>query len=721
MAVEKVIGTLTSETTAHKPLALPKSAPVSGLPLFTPSEETDKEMPARRVVSMHMSPRLIPSAILLLTASLHAADPKRIPPPGVAIPDTDRTELTASADALGREIASLRATKPAAIADVQIFHKAVDWALRFDEFFDAKQVVSAKNQLALGTQRANELRDGKPSWDSATGLVVRGYTSKIDGSVQPYGLVIPDDWKPGEDKPRRLDFWLHGRGEKLSELSFIEDRLKNKGEFTPEGAIVCHLYGRFCNANKFAGETDLFEALADIKTHYKVDDQRLVVRGFSMGGASCWQFATHHSGMWAACAPGAGFAETAEFFHVFAPGKTPPPWYEQVLWRWYDCTTMVGNLANTKLVAYSGEIDGQKQAADIMTRFGKEEGIEFPHIIGPQTAHKYHPDAKPQIEEFVTAAANAGRDPYPKKMHFTTYSLIYPRTRRVIVTGMEKQWERADISVDRGDDGKVQVTTKNINEFILTPSSTPAPASVTIDGASVPSPAALSAPAGLAFVKKDGHWNGLTQAEIAARPPAAHKDPRLCGPIDHAFMSSFLFVRPTGKPLNAAVGAWSKSEMEHAIEFWRRVFRGEAPVKDDTAVTKEDIANNNLVLWGDPSSNAVLASMAVLGVRNGGHTGDPLGMPYQWSDKALEINGVKYDAAHHAPVLIFPNPLNPKKYVVLNSGPTFREDALLNNSDQTPKLPDWAIVNIDTPADGKWPGQIIDAGFFDERWALPKK
>ncbi|HZJ13783.1 MAG TPA: hypothetical protein VFD27_01970, partial [Chthoniobacteraceae bacterium] len=86
----------------------------------------------------------------------------------------------------------------------------------------------------------------------------------------------------------------------------------------------------------------------------------------------------------------------------------------------------------------------------------------------------------------------------------------------------------------------------------------------------------------------------------------------------------------------------------------------------------------------------------------------------------LEFNGVKYDARHHAPIFIFPNPLNPLFYVVINSGPTFREEALLNNSDQTPKLPDWAIVNIDTPPDGKWPGQIIDAGFFDEQWALPK-
>jgi len=32
-----------------------------------------------------------------------------------------------------------------------------------------------------------------------------------------------------------------------------------------------------------------------------------VVRGFSMGGAACWNFAVHYPGLWAAAAPGALF------------------------------------------------------------------------------------------------------------------------------------------------------------------------------------------------------------------------------------------------------------------------------------------------------------------------------------------------------------------------------------------------------------------------------
>ena len=57
--------------------------------------------------------------------------------------------------------------------DVQIYHKAVDWALRYEEFVDPKHFAIAKAQLNLGRQRAKELREGKPSWNMANGARYR--------------------------------------------------------------------------------------------------------------------------------------------------------------------------------------------------------------------------------------------------------------------------------------------------------------------------------------------------------------------------------------------------------------------------------------------------------------------------------------------------------------------------------------------------------------------
>jgi hypothetical protein len=179
----------------------------------------------------------------------------------------------------------------------------------------------------------------------------------------------------------------------------------------------------------------------------------------------------------------------------------------------------------------------------------------------------------------------------------------------------------------------------------------------------------------------------------------------LQGPIDDAFMDSFLMVRPTGTPLNEKVGAWASAEMKHALDHWRRQFRGDARVKDDSAVTDADIAAHNLVLWGDPSSNKLLAKIAEK-------------LPVHWDAQSVRAGTQTYSGDHHVPVLIYPNPLNPRRYVVLNSGFTFREYDYLNNARQIPRLPDYAVIDINVPVSSKAPGGIVNAGFFDEHWQL---
>jgi hypothetical protein len=205
------------------------------------------------------------------------------------------------------------------------------------------------------------------------------------------------------------------------------------------------------------------------------------------------------------------------------------------------------------------------------------------------------------------------------------------------------------------------------------------------------------------FRKSAGGWQPVAAAELEQQ--GLHKVPGLQGPIDDAFMDRFLMVRPTGKAVSDAVGKWAAAEMEHAMVHWRRQFRGEAPVKDDTAVTDADVGASNLVLWGDPSSNAVLARIA-----------DKL--PIRWTAKGVSWGDQLLAPSYHVPVLVYPNPLNPRKYVVLNSGFTFREYDYLNNARQVPKLPDWAILDVTQPPTSRTAGKVVQAGFFDERWQL---
>ncbi|MFM1749699.1 MAG: hypothetical protein RLZZ188_3365, partial [Verrucomicrobiota bacterium] len=410
-----------------------------------------------------------------------------------------------------------------------------------------------------------------------------------------------------------------------------------------------------------------------------------------MGGASAWHLATHHAGLWAAAAPGAGFVEVERYTKAFAPGKEPPTWWEQRLWHWYSATDYARNLFNCPTIAYSGETDPQKAAADFMVQAAAKEGLEIPHLVGPQTAHKYHPETRRELTARLEALLERGRDPLPRELRLTTYTLRYPGESWLRFEGLARHWERADLTGTRDEAGRVVITTAGTTAIRLL---LPEARSVTIDGQAIPVTAV--GPAGITLRRADGRW-------VPGAPAGLRKAPGLTGPVNDAFMAPFLFVRPTGRPLNAAVGSWAAGELDHASKMWRDIFRGDAPVKDDAAVTDADLAGRNLILWGDPASNRVLARVLA-------------GLPLRWDAKVLEFRGKTYDAAHHAPILIFPNPLNPARYVVLNSGIDFREHAYGTNALQIPKLPDHAVIDLREPPGARWPGRIADAGFFDESW-----
>jgi len=640
--------------------------------------------------------------VTALPADLMAQTPppaaQRLPPAGLAIPHAARAELTAGAAALRTEIETLTQELTAAqntatlalLPDVEIFHKAVDWALRYDEFFDQKHVAVARQALLTGRTRLSQLRTGQAPWLDATGLIVRGYRSTVDGSCQPYGLLIP----PGtsRDRPNRLLVWLLGRGEKRTELAFIAEREGTPPQITPRDTIVLVPYGRFCNATKFAGETDVFESMAAVRTTYQVDADRITVAGFSMGGASTWHLAAHYAGLWCAASPGAGFAETAIYNQALAPRKPPRSASEQLLWHWYNATDYAGNFFNQPIIAYSGELDPQKQSADLMAAAMAREGLKLERLIGPKTAHKYHPETKKELTARLETLADRGRDVVPPEIRVSTYTLRYPGQSWARFEALEKHWQRADLVARRAGPDTVVVTTKNTTAVTI---SLAGIRTVKIDGQTISLPPTTTP--GVSLHRANGPW------QVGAPTTALRKRPGLSGPIDDAFTQSFIFVRPTGQPLNPALGAWTQSERAHATKMWRDIFRGDAPEKVDTAITAEDIRTKHLVLWGDPSSNRLLARIQAQ-------------LPLAWDARQLVFRGKTYDAAHHAPVLIYPNPLNPERYIVLNSGIDFRDEAYGTNSLQTPKLPDYTLVDLRVPANARWPGLIVDAGFFDEAW-----
>ena len=661
-----------------------------------------------------------------------ASSVRRIPRAGIEIPEERERQLWQQLVLLRDQIQTLTAdgdsTVKRLLPDVMIFERAVRCALDYNEFFAPKDLDKADGLLQEGLLRAEQLRQGQPKWIQQTGLVVRGYISRIDQTVQPYGLVVPKTYAVDHSVPTRCDVWFHGRGEIQSEVNFIWDRMKSPGRYTPEHTIVLHPYGRYCNAFKFAGETDVLEALEDVQQRYRIDEDRISVRGFSMGGAACWQFAVHFSDRWFAANPGAGFSETPEFLRFFQKETlTPTPW-ETALWNVYDCNRYARNLTHCPVIAYSGENDIQKQAADVMAEAMLPHDLHLRHVIGPKMGHNIDAGSKQVIEARMNELAHEGLRRHPTEIHFQTHTLKYNRQHWLTVNGLQEHWKPAQVDI--------VIDAQRLQKALRTDSETPTVGPVLWIHAQNVTHMTIEPPVGVhgslataaveihitdsdreQFIRANGPLSDGSCTINLARDSAGHwavetvpatqlqKAHDLQGPIDDAFMDSFVFVRPTGKSSSQAVDQWAHSEMERAIEHWRRHFRGDARVIDDTDVTDEIIESANLVLWGDPESNQVLKTVQS-------------NLPIEWAASGIRVGRKQFDAHNHVLIAIYPNPLNPKRYVVLNSSFTFRDYAYLNNARQVPMLPDWAIVDVQTPPGNVWPGKIVAADFFDEFWRL---
>ena len=610
--------------------------------------------------------------------------------------DVERAQIAMRAADLGAAVDKLRATgvDPELAADVEIYHKALVWLDRYpEETYRRTYVHDALNVAAAGEARAAALLEGERPWVDAVGTtVVRGYRSEVDGSVQPYAVHVPAGYDP--EKPMRLDVVLHGRNARLSEVSFIAGH--ERGGTDDPGYLVLEVFGRTNNAYRWAGETDVFEALAAVRRNYAVDPARVVLRGFSMGGAGTWHIGLHHPDEWVAIEAGAGFTDTLVYARNSLPEVVTD--YQKATMRIYDAVVYSWNTSNIPAtVGYGGEVDPQLQASVNIRMALAERGVAFQQdgmdsyshspktlfLVGPGAAHRFIPESKAESNAFIDPVVERGRET-PALVAFRTFTTRYADSDWVTVDGLERMYEPAEVQARRRDES-IEVSTENVSRLVL--DDVTGVALVTVDGQDI----VLAEPHGSrAFLGKTSPMGWQAYASLdELRGEGLVKRPGLQGPIDDAFTSAFVAVRPT---------SGTTPELERFEKEFPKWLRADVPVVDGAEIDDDLIASKHLVLFGDAKTNPLIAKVA-----------DRL--PIRVQDGAYHVGGKAYPAAEHTLALIYPNPLNPDKYVVLNSGHTFGEHEFRGtNALLYPRWGDWAILGPD--------GEPVAAGLFDEDWQL---
>ena len=681
-------------------------------------------------------------AVLIASASLTRfafAQVQPDAPPPYQPTTSEKEGIQAKLDELGKILKGIVTVKPtnmvlaskvkvadpALLDDVLVYQKAGEFMLRYadEEFFVPDHVKLTTQTLERAIARAEQLVAGKPEWAKAKGQLVRAYRSRIDDGLQPYALSIPESYD--ETKPIRLDVILHGFSLSINEASFIASHDTGKSVDSAQDYIKMEVFGRTNNSYRWGGEADVLEAVQAVRKHYNIDPNRIVLRGFSMGGAGAWAVGLHHSDFWAALEAGAGGAGSR---NSFKPDNTPP--HPGSTFRVYNMADWALNIANMPTVGYGGEKDPQLAASVTIRQQLETEGYQFEgkglnhypvanpslgdlriaFLVGPDTEHKWHPDSKKESDEFIAAACAKGLHA-PKHIRFVTYSARYGSCFNFKIDGLEHHYDRSEIDAITSDDGHHQeVKTKNISRLLM--DYPRAGVAITLDGQSFPfKPTRVTEnlPSVL-FDKKSGKWQSsfIKPADLAS-DKTLRKKPGIQGPINDFLMDSFLVVRPTGQPNNALANDYAKASLESFAKSYAKWMRADVRIKDDRAVTREDVAAHHLILFGDPASNSILALLAK-------------DLPIEWSKQSIKVGRESYSAADHIPSFICANPKNPNRYVVVNAGHNTMKRG------ETRKLPvvnfqrlgDYAVLKLENSGD-EIKDQTVVEGLFDEQWRVPGK
>ena len=162
--------------------------------------------------------------------------------------------------------------------------------------------------------------------------------------------------------------------------------------------------------------------------------------------------------------------------------------------------------------------------------------------------------------------------------------------------------------------------------------------------------------------------------------------------------------------------------------------RGDVKVVNDVDVTEEMVSSSHLVLFGDPGSNLLLRTILAASTnRVPDGTEPPVGnsklppidaqvaakLPFDWNSREITIGSKSWPADSHGLCLIFPNPFNRRKYIVLNTGHTFGEqDFKASNAWLFPRMGDVGVLKLSPGGDGRTTSTLIWSDTFGTRWLL---
>jgi dienelactone hydrolase len=502
------------------------------------------------------------------------------------------------------------------------------------------------------------------------GRIKAGYLSGIDSTYQPYDIVIPQSY----DASRKyaLVLSLHGYQNEIQKYS---DLAGNKAIPDSFHVITAALYGRRNHFYLGAAEEDVLTVMNIVQSQYSIDPDRIYLTGSSMGGYGTWFIGLNYPDLFAAVSP------------VCAPAIFQGTKFVQSI----SPIEYISNAQHLPARIYHGAIDSTVNVNNSRQMAGKLKEMNYDYVYTeyPDVGH----------DSWTNADADTNRLPwllkytrnlYPVSVKHKTFYLRYGKAYWLRITGKKNWNEFCEIRGEITGKNEINLHTDNISSFFIDLKhpdlNSKEPLKIVINDSSYVTGKYSE---GIAFhVSKDSTW-----IQGTSNGSGLMKRQRLEGPFNAVEMNKFLLVYGTGKPDRAGLlkkigtllqKSYSSSDMEIKLV-------------PDTLVVQEQLAKtNNLYLIGSPDENEYLKEIIS-------------DLPLSFSKDSMEFNGT-YARLETGVQMIYPNPKQPDKYVLLDIYPEFVPDI-----DQLVNFPvaDYLIYSL---KGGKF--EVLKDEYFGSDWQV---
>jgi len=541
------------------------------------------------------------------------------------------------------------------------------------------------------------------------------YISEVDGSRQPYRLYLPEPFDPDVAHP--VAFFAHGYGGTASARFIDADR----SFANANGWIMVHLDGRGNTRYDGVGEKDFFEVLDALRrTKFNIDENRLYWHGLSMGATGAFRMGFRYPDIFAAVVGVDGWCDYDLWHRVLYAKASQPdriePCREPLLQSLSPLHIAEnGKHLNPYMVVHTSDSinspqNGQRLHARLNELGYSDWYYEYPggHV------------ATYDVLAFYQFFAEHVNEPNPKHVVLKANQLKYGSIYWVRIDRLEKKLStdvfatiEAEVSGEQSD--RVEVRTSNLLQYTLFLT----PALVRKDEVSVYTNGELSY-TGLVeeitiFASLDESGNIVGWSTEDTLPGGLRKTAQIEGPIGHAYTSKFVLV--VGTSGDESETDQNNAEAEKFKSEWNTWMHADISPVTDTSITGDDIASSNLILFGTADSNSLIQEITDF-------------LPIRvWRDR-IQVGATVYRDENYGLYMIFPNPLNLERYVVVSHGtiqgsqerdleclPWYWPDYVVFDQNV---LPEQAV-----PAGYPWPIQLfhlpdawVEAGFFDQYWGL---